>query len=118
MATHTNAPDAHNAALEAAMEHDIDGLDGGANAGQPMPDPAIMLQQMMQQMMQNMLNQMNNMFAQSATGQPTGGSSSAFSPQAASGGGDPRNWQGPPITGHWQQDRSMANVRLDERAFR
>ena len=26
--------------------------------------------------------------------------------------------QGPPITGNWQQDRSLANVRLDERAFR
>ena len=99
------------------MEHDIDGLDGGANAGQPMPDPAIVLQQMMQQMMQNMLNQMNNMFAQSATGQTAGGSSSAFSPQAASGGGDPRNWQGPPFAGHWHQDRSLANVRLDIKAF-
>ena len=115
------------------MEQDIDGLDGGApRAGpvlpgegqyhqqqqQPMPNPAIMVQQMMQQMLQNMLNQMNNMFAQSAPGQTAGGSSSAFSPQAASGGGDPRNWQGPPITGPCKQDRSLANVRFDERAFR
>ena len=82
-----------------------------------MPDPAAMLQQMMQQMMQNMMNQMNHMFAQgapSASGQAPGGSSAAFSPQGA----DPRNWQGPLNTGNWQYDRSMSNVRLDERAFR
>ena len=84
---------------------------------QPMPDPAVMLQQMMQQMLHNMLDQMNNKFAQRVSGaawQASGGGSVAFSPQAA----DPRNWQGPPTMGNWQHDGSMANVRLDERAFR
>ena len=75
-----------------------------------------MLQQMMQQIMQQMMHQMNNMFAQNAPGGQTAGTSSAaFSPQVAA------NWQGPPSqqsAGNWQQDKSLANVRLDERAFR
>ena len=83
---------------------------------QPMPDPAALLQQMMAQMMQNMMNQMNHMFAQAAsgaTGQPPGGG-----PQSVPPGADPKNWQGPANAGGWQHDRSLANVRLDERAFR
>ena len=118
----TTAFDAHHAAMEAAMDQYIDDLSGGAartgpvlppdGQHQPMPDPAMMLQQMMQHMMQ----QINMMFAQNAPGgQNAGTSSAAFSLQGAA------NWQGPPSqqsTGNWQEDRSTANVRLDERASR
>ena len=104
------------------MQADVDAHAGGlGQPQQPMPDPAMMnqmfqpmFQQMMQQAFQSM---MNNMFAQPAqgtTGQSPGVSSAAFSPSGA----DPRNWQGPANAGGWQHDRSLANVRLDERAFR
>ena len=107
--------------VDQEMQADIDAQWGNqgqqGQPQQPMPDPAVLLQQMMSQMMQNMMNQMNHMFAQAAPGvigQSPGGSSAAFSPQGA----DPRNWQGPPNTGGWQYDKSLSNVRFDERAFR
>ena len=108
--------------VDQEMQADIDaqwgnqGQQGQPQQQQPTPDPAALLQQMMAQMMQNMMNQMNHMFAQAAsgaTGQPPGGG-----PQSASPGADPRNWQGPANAGGWQHDRSLSNVRLDERAFR
>ena len=70
----------------------------------PMPDPAVMMQALMQQIMQKMMDYMQRALPQAALGgQNAGAASAAFSPQGV---------------GHWRQDGHMANVRLDERAFR
>ena len=79
-----------------------------------MPIPATMMQAMMQQFMQAMMGQMQQAFAQAAPG------GQAFA-QAAPGGqnaGTAPAAFGPQGAGNWRQDGHMANVRLDERAFR
>ena len=81
--------------VDQQMQADVDAHAGG----QQVPDPQAMMQQMMQQMLQNMMQQMQMMFAQNVSG--------------ASPGAQP----GAPQT-HWHNDRSMSNVKLDERAFR
>ena len=60
---------------------------------------------MMQYMMRMMMDAMRASFRQAAPGMPNAGTTApvAFSPQGSS---------------HWRQDTHMANVRLDERAFR
>ena len=102
--------------VDQQMQADIDVHLGPQGQQQmPVPDPAAMVQTMMMQMMQNLFAQMSSALAQSApgtTGQTAGAASPAFGPM------DPGNWQGPPSAGNWQRDRSMANVRLDEKAFR
>ena len=94
------------------MQDDIDQLGGGAGArggpilpppGMYQPDPAAM-QDLMQQMIQQMMQTMMSSFQQAAQG------------MAASGSGPPT--ASSPVGGHWRQDNQMANVRLDERAFR
>ena len=82
--------------VDQQMQADVDAHAGG----QQVPDPQAMMQQMMQQMLQNMMHQLNNMFAQNA-----------------SAGVGPPPTNGAPQT-HWHNDRSMSNVKLDERAFR
>ena len=70
----------------------------------PIPDPAAMMQSMIQQFMQAMMGHMQPAFAQAAPrGLNAGTTPAAFSPQEAV---------------HWREDGHMANVRLDERAFR
>ena len=60
---------------------------------------------MMQGMMQQMMQMMMSSFQQATQGAAASGTS----PSAASS----------PLGGtHWRQDTQMANVRLDERAFR
>ena len=89
------------------MQADIDGMAGNVAAaggpllpplGLPPVDPAAM-QQMMQAMMQMMM----------ASLQQAAAAASGTVPLAASS----------PLGGtHWTQNTQMANVRLDERAFR
>ena len=96
-----------------AVQRDIDEMAGGITAddgpilpppGMQPPDPAAM-QNMMQAMMQNMMQMMMASFQQAAQGAAASGTT----PPAASS----------PLGGvHWRQDSQMANVRLDERAFR
>ena len=67
-------------------------------------DPAAMMQLMMQSFMQMMMDHMKASFPQATPRtQNAGAASAAFRPQE---------------DGHWRQDTHMANVRLDERAFR
>ena len=100
------------------MQRDIDAM-GGGNAAtaagdgpilpppgiQGQPDPAALMQSMMQNMMQSMMQAMMASFQQAASGAAATGTSppAAYSPQGGV---------------HWRQDPHMANVRLDERAFR
>ena len=121
--------DVQRAAMEAAMQHDIDAhaqdslqASGVRAPGGPLPPqppqvqaqapqagvpgmfPQAMMQTMMQQFMQQLLLSMQQALPQVAPGTaPVGEAvSAAFSPQGAG----------------WQEDRHLANVRLDERAFR
>ena len=97
------------------MQHDIDAHvqgDGLQSSGVRAPPvqaqtpmfPQAMMQTMMQQFMQQFMQTMMQAMPQAAAGTTQVGqaASAAFSPQGAG----------------WQEDRTMANVRLDERAFR
>ena len=100
------------------MQQDIDahaqapGAPGGPQLQQQPPPgmhpqmqiPPAMMQTMMQQFMQQLLQSMQQALPQVAPGAAASGQAApaAVSPQGAG----------------WQEDRHMANVRLDERAFR
>ena len=114
--------DAQQAVMEAAMQQDIDAhvqvAPGGPmlqpqpphvqaqalQAGVPGMSPQAMMQTMMQQFMQQLLLSMQQALPQVARGTAPVGEAApaAFSPHGAG----------------WQEDRRLANVRLDERAFR
>ena len=95
------------------MQADIDAIGSGTSGrggptlpppGVQPPDPAAM-QNMMQAMMQQKMQIIMTSFQQAAQGADASGTS----PPAASS----------PLKGtHWRQDSQMANVCLDERAFR
>ena len=102
--------DGHNAAMSAAMDADLADRPTGEGlifppGVQQQVDPNFVMQQMMQNM-QNMMQMFATSMQQLTQGQATqnaGMSSAAFSPQEPT---------------HWREDKSLSNVRLDERAFR
>ena len=114
MTSATGPFDAQHAAMEAAMQGDID---AHANAAVPQGDlqssgvrppmqaPPLqaMMQTMMEQFMQQFMQSMMQGMQQTATGAAQAGQAApaAFSPQGAG----------------WQHDPTMANVLLDAKAF-
>ena len=107
---------AMEAALGAQMQQDIDahvqapGAPGGPHLQEQQPPlgmqiPAAMMQGMMQQFMLQFIQTMQQALPQVAQGvspERQAAAPAATSPQGAG----------------WQEDRHMANVRLDEMAFR
>ena len=94
--------------VDQQMQVDVDAhvAPPGMQPQMQMPDPAVMMQALMQQIMQRMMEYVQEALPQAAPGAAPGGQAAApaaFSPQGAS---------------HWREDGHMANVRLDERAFR
>ena len=100
--------------VDQQMQADVDAHAAAPPGMQQNPIPATMMQAMIQQFMQAMMGQMQQAFAQSV---PVGQAFAQAAPGGQNAGAAPAAI-GPQGAGHWRQDGHMANVRLDERAFR
>ena len=96
--------------VDQQMQADVDAhaAPPGMQPQMPMPDPAVMMQALMQQIMQGKMDYVQQALPQAAPGAAPGGQNAGTTPAAFS----------PQGAGHWREDGHMANVRLDERAFR